>query len=112
MPVGTGSITLNRCELITALNLMNTFADYVQFYIENNKPLLINSIGVYGESSANVNANIKDFISTTTVNYEIKSLLNALNSLNDEVITCYLKGKLSGFHIIGDNYYEYLSAVS
>lgn len=111
LPPGMGSIVLNRKELSDNLNLMNTFAEYVQLDIENDKPLIISSIGVYGESNAIIPAKTKGLWSKISASFNIKSLLAAINSIEDENITCYLKSRQSGLHIIGDDYYEFLSAV-
>ncbi len=112
IPQGMGSVTLDKKELKDNLNLMNTFAEFVQFDIENDKPLIISSIGVYGESNARIASKTKGLWSKISVSFSIKSLLGAINSIEDETITCYLKSKQSGLHIIGDDYYEFLSAVS
>lgn len=112
IPPGTAEITLKREELADTLNLMNTFADYVEITIENNKPIIVKSIGVYGESEARVNANVQGLWNKISINFAIKSLLNALNAIEDDEVSLFTKGKNSGMHIIGNDYYEYMSAVS
>lgn len=112
VPQGMGTIKLDRFELINALNLMGTIADYVEIDIKNNEPLNIKSIGVYGESETLVDANIQGLWQETVASFNIKAMLDSLTSINDKEINLYIKSKSSGIHIIGDDYYEYLGAVS